>query len=106
MAEAVSRAIVTKPLLLFAYATHGVWANDLYVRFGRTRRGIHLHDGPAWVMYGAAICACLVMLSVVVDHHDRRDNEKSYRLFARAFTAIGCCLFALSWLSGLIQGRQ
>ena len=64
--------------LLLAYGSYGVWTNDLYVP-GRRSNGIHLHDVPAWIMYGAIVCACLVMLSVVLDHYDRRNNERHYR---------------------------
>jgi len=46
-------------ILLFAYGTYGVWVNDLYTR--QAAKGIHLHDVPAWIIYGAIICACLVL---------------------------------------------
>jgi hypothetical protein len=82
-------------VLLFAYGTYGVWVNDLYLPVKRSR-AVHLHDVPAWVMYGATLCACLVMLSVVVDHYDRRNNEYNYRLFADVFRIIGWGLFILS----------
>lgn len=88
-------------LLLGAYGTYGVWVNDLYMP---ARRGsIHLHDAPAWVMYGAILCACLVMLSVVADHYDRRDNEIGYRLFADVFKVIGWILFGLSLIFSAIR---
>jgi hypothetical protein len=96
---------VVLPLLLFAYGTYGVWANDLYIP-GKRSRGIHLHDSPAWTMYGAIICACLVMLSVVVDHYDRRNNETNYRFFANLFTSIGWILFTVSLVFGFIRQAQ
>lgn len=89
-------------LLLLAYGTYGVWANDLYVP-GRRSRGIHLQDSPAWMMYGAILCACLVMLSVIADHYDRRNNEKNYRLFADIFKVIGWMLFGVSLLFNIIR---
>ena len=49
-------------------------------------------------MYGAMTCACLVMLSVVLDHYDRRDNERRYRVFAVWGESVGWTLFALSLL--------
>lgn len=81
-------------LLLLSYGAYGLWVNDLYVP-GR-RRGIHLHDAPAWVMSGAITCACIVLLSVVIDHHDRRNNERHYRTFAFVGAVIGWSLFAVS----------
>jgi hypothetical protein len=71
--------------------------NDLYLPSKRSR-GMHLHDTPAWIMYGAIICACLAMLSVVIDHYDRRNNERHYRLFADVFEYIGWGLFGFSLL--------
>lgn len=57
-------------VLLLAYGTYGLWVNGLYVP-GR-RRGVHFHDTPAWLLYGAIVCA--VMMSVVLDHYDRRET--------------------------------
>lgn len=89
-------------IALFAYGTYGIWVNDLYLP-GKRSRGIHLHDVPAWVMYGAIICACLVMLSVVVDHYDHRNNERSYTFFAGLFTYLGWGFFILSLGMALIR---
>lgn len=87
---------------LFAYGSYGVWVNDLYIP-GKRSRGIHLHDVPAWIMYGAIICACLVMLSVVVDHYDTRNNEINYKWFADFFTFFGWGFFALSLIMAIIR---
>jgi TRAP-type C4-dicarboxylate transport system permease small subunit len=91
--ERVTNILVSICLLL--YGGYGIWVNDLYIP-GKRSRGIHLHDVPAWVMYGAFICACLVMLSVVVDHYDKRNNEINYKRFADTFRVLGWCFF---WLS-------
>jgi hypothetical protein len=87
-------------IALFAYGSYGVWINDLYLP-GKHSRGIHLHDVPAWIMYGAIICACLVMLSVVADHYDRRNNEISYRVVANLFRFCGGALFVVSLIMAL-----
>jgi hypothetical protein len=89
-------------ILLFVYGSYGVWVNDLYMP-GRRSRGIHLHDVPAWIMYGAMICACLVMLSVVVDHYDKRNNETNYKFFADIFRFFGWVFFALSLIKAIIR---
>lgn len=52
-------------------------------------------------MYGAMICACLVMLSVVADHYDRRNNEISYRVLANLFRFCGWALFVVSLIMAL-----
>ena len=89
-------------ILLFAYGTYGVRVNDLYIP-GKRSKGVHLHDVPAWIMYGAIICACLVMLSVVVDHYDKRNNETNYRLFADVFKFLGWVFFGLSLIMAVIR---
>jgi len=80
-------------LFLLAYGGLGVAFDDLFVP-GRRTRGAHFHGQEAWLMYGAMICAALVLLSVVVDHYDRRNNEGQYRTFARIFQILGWTLFA------------
>ncbi|KAB2901619.1 MAG: hypothetical protein F9K31_01255 [Dokdonella sp.] len=82
-------------VFLFAYGSYGVYINDLVVP-GKRSSSVHLHDVPAWIMYGAIICACAVMLSVVVDHYDRRNNETNYRWFANIAKYVGWTLFVLS----------
>lgn len=89
-------------IFLFAYGSYGVWVNDLYIP-GKRSKGIHLHDVPAWIMYGAMICACLVMLSIVVDHYDERNNENNYKLFADMFRFLGWIFFALSLVMAIIR---
>lgn len=89
-------------IALFTYGTYGVYVNDLYIP-GKRSKGIHLHDVPAWIMYGAIICACLVMLSVVVDHYDKRNNETNYKLFADIFRVLGWGFFGLSLVMAIIR---
>lgn len=84
-------------IILLAYGGYGIYINDLYIS-GKRGNGVHLHDEPALVMYAAFICGCLVMLSVVVDHYDERDNEKKYKRFAKAFKYLGWSLFIGSFI--------
>lgn len=89
-------------ILLAVYGAYGVWVNDLYIP-GKRSKGIHLHDVPAWIMYAAFTCACLVMLSVVVDHYDKRNNETNYKLFANVFRYLGWVFFVLSLIMAIIR---
>lgn len=81
---------------LLIYGGYGIYKNDLYIpaRF----RGIHLHDEPAIVMYAAFISGAVVLLSVVVDHYDRRNNEEKYQGIARSFSWFGWTLFFIAIL--------
>lgn len=82
-------------LFIFSYGTIGIKYNNIYIP-GARGRGINLHDTPAWIMYGSIICACLVMLSVIVDHYDKRDNERFYEVFKKLFKYLGLILFCIS----------
>jgi len=78
--------------ILLVYGSYGIYTNDLYIPRMRSG-GIHLHDTSALVMYSAIICACSVMISVVVDHYDKGNNEHKYKSFARFFKYLGWGLF-------------
>ena len=82
-------------IALLLYGGHGLWRNDLYLPWPR-HHGTHLHDVSAWTMFGAFVCGSLVMVSIVVDHYDGRDNEKTYQKFSDVCKDIGACLVALS----------
>lgn len=90
--------------LLLAYGTYGVWVNDLYLP--SKRGGLHLHDLPAWAMYGAIVCACLVMLLMIVDHFDRRENEFNYWFVGRVLKGLGWIFFAASFVLAMLQSTQ
>lgn len=78
--------------LLLIYGGYGIYINDLYLP-GKHGRGVHLYNESALIMYGAFICGALVMLSIVVDHYDERDNEHRYHLFAKISKYLGWGLF-------------
>ncbi len=81
-------------VFIFAYGTHGVLTDDFYI-IGR-HRGTHFHGEPTWILYGAFLCAVANLMSVVVDHYDKRDNVKNYKLFARLTQITGWTLFILA----------
>lgn len=86
---------------LIAYGGYGLLANDLFVP-GRRGTGTHLHDEPALLMVGALLCGVMVMVSIVVDHYDQRNNENRYRSFARRLKVLGLGLFAASLVWHLV----
>jgi hypothetical protein len=94
---------VIASLFLIGYGGYGVWRNDLYLPGKRSGQGVHLRDEPAWLMCAAMVIACLVLLSVVVDHYDRRDNERLYRRVATGGEWLGWGLFAGSLLWAIIR---
>jgi hypothetical protein len=99
-------AHVLLALGLLGYGSWGMWRNDFYIPGRRWRNGIHLQDLSASLFFAAVVCACVIVLSIVVDHYDRRDNEINYRRFARAVAAIALCLFGLSLLIAFVRDAQ
>jgi hypothetical protein len=83
---------VVLSLLLLFYGTAGVMADDLYIP-GKHRPGIHFHGEPAWIIYGAFLFAIANMMSVVIDHYDKRNNETTYKVFARVSQILGWTCF-------------
>jgi hypothetical protein len=90
---------------IVAYGAWGVWVDDLFLP-GRRGPGIHLHGTPAWVMFGAMACASLLMLLVVVDHYDRRDNERNYKAIASVISWVMGALFFTALGLHLVQARD
>lgn len=98
---------------VLAYAVRGLWNDDLIIMLTPRDRSseFHLHGMVAWTMALAMLCGMAVLLAVVVDHYDRRDNEAAYRRFSEwaAVWAWGLFLLALlmhlvTWLIVLLTG--
>lgn len=95
---AVERIInVILSVILFTYGTIGVVEDDIYMP-GKRNPGTHFHGVPALILYGAFLFAVANLMAVVVDHYDRRNNEKNYKLLARITQIAGWTLFALALL--------
>lgn len=80
-----------------AYGSYGIWVDDIYIP-GKRSSGIHFHGLAAWLVYAGMLCLSANFLSVIVDHFDRRNNERNYRLFARVTSWAGW----ISYLSALL----
>lgn len=72
--------------LIIAYAVGSLMRNDFYIWLPLGRRSgpieEHLHGAAAWLAAASAMSAAANLLSVVVDHYDKRNNEKNYRAVA------------------------
>ena len=79
------------------YGAYGLHRNDLYIP-GKHGPGVHLHDSAAMLMMAAIVCGCAVLLSVVLDHYDERDNEVYYQRTAQVLRWLGWGFFALAML--------
>ena len=81
-------------LALLAYGTYGIVVDEIIVP-GK-HGSIVLHGWAAWVLYAAMICAVLVLVSVIVDNYDPRDDERYYHMFAHTFQVLGWSLFLVA----------
>lgn len=85
-------------VVIIALGVIGLTTGELLLPGKRTSgpNGVALQGMTAWLMYAAMFCACAVLLSVVVDHYDRRNNEINYRRFAQVGKIVGWVLFILA----------
>lgn len=87
-------------LLLLAYGVSGFLNDKLEFATGRGGGGrLLLHGGPAWLLGSAVIVGALLLLSVIVDHYDRRNNEHWYRLVRQSLLYLGFALLAAALTS-------
>lgn len=93
-------------LAILALAALGLFKGELLMPGKRTSgpTGVALQGTSAWLMYAAMACAVCVLLSTVVDHYDKRDNESRYRQFAKVGKVAGWILFALSMALYALEG--
>ena len=93
-------------LLLLAYGSYSLGRNSLYLptkirKYGGPYRRydyLHLQDAAAWLMVAAFVCAAALMLSVVLDHYDERNNEAYYQRAAQVLRWLGWSFFILALL--------
>lgn len=86
---------------LLIYGTLGIAIDDLYIP-GKRSKGLHYHGEPAWIVFGAMLLCIAAMLSEVVDHYDRRNNEHKYKWFAKVCQGAALGLFILALLLDMI----
>jgi hypothetical protein len=66
-------------VVLMGLAAYSLYFGELPLTSHRTP-GVSLMTGPAlWFMIPALGLGCIAFLSLIVDHYDRRDNERVYR---------------------------
>jgi len=90
---------------LIIYGTIGVYIDDLYIP-GKRSRGLHFHGVPMWVLYFAFLFAAMNLLSVIVDHYDKRNNETNYKKFAQVTRYIAATLFFAALILDLLVYHQ
>lgn len=57
-------------------------------------------------MYGALLCSVAYLVSVVIDHYDKRDNETDYKFFAEYARKSGWVLFFAALVLSVVKHTQ
>ena len=92
-------------IFLLLYGAYSIWIDDLFIPAKRGG-GFHLHKLNAWFMYLALVCASIVMLSIIVDHYDKRNNEIKYERLSSRFQQYGWIFFWIAVISNLLQAMS
>jgi hypothetical protein len=100
LAERIVHVLLS--IFLICYGVHGLLTDDLFLP-SKHGRGTHLHGTPMVLMIISMACATIVLMSTVIDYYDRRDNDRSYKLFARIAGYCGWTFFVLSLAAGIYQ---
>lgn len=80
-------------LVLIVHGVIGVVRDDVIIPTKKS--ALHLHGLSGWIVALSMFCAALVLLSVVFDHYDRRDNEAAYKQFGRNMARLAWGLMGL-----------
>lgn len=91
-------------LALVVHATLGLYIDDLVIPSRRRRPDVHVHGWEALLIACAIYLVAVSLISRIIDHHDKRDNEHLYRQFEQlawyasgAFVALSFILRMLGW---------
>jgi hypothetical protein len=89
-------------VLITSYGGYGIWVNELWIPWVR-RHSVTLSGFPALLMFMAILCAVTVLVIEIIDHYDKRENERTYYKAALIFQYLGIALFVIAYLSGLVS---
>jgi len=95
------RRYVLQSIAITAYAAFGLYVGKIVLP---AKLHAFVFKGvPAFVLVAAMLMAILNMLSVVLDHHDKRDNELNYERFAEFTRMLGWLLLGLATILQVLQ---
>ena len=88
----VGRSIIA--ILLIAYSGYGIWHGELTIPLKNS--SIVVYETSLWILVSACLCACLELMTLVIAHFDKRDNEMMYYKFASVAQSLSISLFILA----------
>lgn len=89
-------------IILLAYGTFGLYIDDIFLP-GKRTPGTHYHGTAAVILYLAFVAVAANLISMVIDHYDKRNNQTNYRAFARISMIAALCFFILAALWDLLK---
>lgn len=83
---------------LICYGAIGVLTDALWIP-GRRTAGVVLSGYPTWLAMASLCAGAFGLLSVVLDHFDRRNNQHHYRRFQSVsrWLCLWCLVAAVIW---------
>jgi len=94
-------------VLLVVFGLHSVVAGKLVLPPTLRHPGpLVIHGKPLALLVAAALCGAANLLMASVYGYAGRGRESAYTFLARGFSAIGWCLFLVSFLVYAIQGAH
>jgi hypothetical protein len=92
-------------LAIMAYGGYGLYIDQLWVPLSKYA-SIRLIGIAAIFMFIAIICASIEMITEVLDHYDKRDNEHTYYKIANLFKYASYMSFAIAIFTGFSMGAS
>lgn len=89
-------------IVIILIGVNGLINDDLYIKIGY-KPGIHFTGNAAIIMFFSLVCLIANLISFVIDHYDRRRNEKYYKKFRKWTEILGWVTFVLAILIQLTQ---
>jgi len=81
-------------LILLGYGGYSLSIGQIWIPVKKIV--ITLYGTPLLIMLASIVCAIILMLTLVADHYDKRDNEMTYYKVASSIRALGITLFVLA----------
>ncbi len=91
-------------IILVLIGANGLIKDDLYIRVDY-RPGVHFTGNAAIIMFISLLCLILNLISNVIDHYDKRRNEKYYKAFRYWTEKLGWVTFILAVIIQITQRR-
>ncbi len=90
---------------VMAYGILGLCYDDVYIP-GRRTPGFHFHGPLIYMAFSAYVCFDVYLMVVVVDHYDKRNNERKYTTGRKIVRLLGIFLIVFAVIIDCIFYQQ